>query len=134
MSEKSPAARKGRQFATTVAIGFGVLTLFALWRGRQLPAWIFGSVAILLVLAGFFIPHKLSGLERAWMKLAHAISTITTPIFMSIIYFVVLTPAGVIRRMGGGNPLVHRGVDGSYWVRRRAQEKEKARRQMERQF
>jgi cell division protein FtsW (lipid II flippase) len=134
MSEKSPAAQKGRQFAITVAIGFGVLALVALWRDRQLPMWIFASVAVLLVLAGLAIPHKLSGLERAWMKLAHAISKITTPIFMSIIYFVVLTPAGVIRRMSGGNPLVHRAIEGSYWIGRRAQEKEKARRQMERQF
>ena len=134
MSEKSSAAKKGRQFAVTVAIGFGILALVALWRERQLPAWIFGGVAIMLFLAGLVAPHKLSGLERAWMKLAHLISKVTTPIFMSIIYFVVLTPAGVIRRMSGGNPLVHRAVDGSYWIRRRAQEKEKVRRQMERQF
>lgn len=134
MSDKSSAAKQGRQFAITLAIGFAVLALVALWRGRQLPVWILGGFAILLFLAGLVAPHKLLGLERAWMRLAHAISKITTPVFMSIIYFVVLTPSGVIRRMSGGNPLVHRATDGSYWIRRRAQDRDKARRQMERQF
>ena len=134
MMETGLAAKKGRPLATTVAAGFAVPGLIALWRGRQLPAWIFGGVAVVLFFAGLVLPHKLSPLERAWMKLAHMISRVTTPIFMSIIYFVVLTPAGVIRRLTGGSPLVHRATDGSFWMRRRATDTEKMRRQMERQF
>ena len=41
------------------------------------------------------------------MALAHAISKVTTPIVMGVMYFVVLTPVGVLRRGFGGNPLVH---------------------------
>lgn len=134
MSDKVALARQGRRFALTVAIGFGVLALVAWWRHKALVTWFFGAIATLLLMAGLLIPHQLSGLERAWMKVAHAISRVTTPIFMSIVYFVVLTPVGVLRRLSGGNPLVHRADNGSYWVRRPARDAEKARRQMERQF
>jgi hypothetical protein len=47
------------------------------------------------------------------MKLAHALSKVTTPIFMGIVYFVVLTPIGFIRRSFGGNPLVHKAENES---------------------
>jgi hypothetical protein len=51
------------------------------------------------------------------MGLAHAISRVTTPIFMGIVYFLVITPVAAVRRAVGGNPLrAHRGASG--WVDR----------------
>jgi hypothetical protein len=51
------------------------------------------------------------------MGLAHAISKVTTPIFMGIVYFVVITPIAAVRRAVGGNPLrAHDGATG--WVDR----------------
>ena len=41
---------------------------------------------------------SLGPVERAWMGLAGIISKVTTPIFMSVVYFVVLTPVGLLRR------------------------------------
>ena len=52
------------------------------------------------------------------MGLAHAISKVTTPIFMGVVYFLVITPVGFVRCAVGGNPLrAHRGASG--WVDRR---------------
>ncbi|MEO8194714.1 MAG: hypothetical protein ABI681_12760, partial [Gemmatimonadales bacterium] len=63
-----------------------------------------------------------------------ALSRVTTPIFMSIVYFVVLTPIGLLRRSFGSNPLVHDAVGGSYWKPRAKIDPDAARRRMERQF
>lgn len=95
---------------------------------------VFGSFAALLFLLGLFVPQKLERVENAWMSLAHVISRVTTPIFMGIVYFVILTPVGVVRRIAGANPLVRRMENGSYWIRRPARDSVKAKRQMERQF
>lgn len=127
-------AKHGRRFALTLATAFAVLAALAFWRGRATPASVFGGAATLFLLAALFIPAKLEGVERGWMSLAHMISRVTTPIFMAIVYFVILTPVGVVRRIGGANPLVHRESGGSYWIRRAARDPDKARRQMERQF
>ena len=132
--KNSHDAAKGRGFALTLAAAVAVIALIALWRERDSIARVAGAIAALLLLSGIVIPGKLGPLERSWMKLAHALSRVTTPIFMGIVYFVVLTPAGVIRRTFGSNPLVHPPAQGSYWLPRPRREGEALRRRMERQF
>jgi hypothetical protein len=53
------------------------------------------------------------------MGFALVLSKITTPIFMGVVYFIVLTPVGLFRRMLGKNSLV-RPQGGSFWVDRPA--------------
>ncbi len=127
-------ATQGRRFAFTVAAAFGVFALLALWRDNETVGRILGGLAAVLALAGAAAPSRLEPVEKAWMRLAHALSRITTPVFMGIVYFVVLTPAGLIRRTFGSNPLVHDGATGSYWFTRTKADKETRRRKMERQF
>ena len=71
-------------------------------------------------------------MQRAWMGLAHAISRVTTPIFMGLIYFLVITPTGLLMRSLGRDPLEHAEVGGGFWVAR--PEDERRSRSMERQF
>jgi len=56
--------------------------------------------------------------ERAWYALAAAISKVTTPIIMAVLYFVVLTPAGLAARLFGYNALIRAHTPTSAWVRR----------------
>lgn len=133
-SDASYPAAKGRRFALTLAVAFGAVAAITAWRGREMIALVTGSLTVLLFVAGIAIPSRLGPLERAWMSLAHAISRVTTPIFMGIVYFVVLTPAGFIRRTLGRNPLAHSRESGSYWAPRTRHDAEAKRRRMERQF
>ena len=134
MTESSFTASEGRKFALTLAAAFGVIAAIGFWRGRETVSVVAATIALFLLLSGLFIPGKLEPVERMWMKFAHAISRVTTPIFMAIVYFVVLTPVGAVRRIAGANSLVHRANNGSYFIRRSQRDQEKTRRQMERQF
>jgi len=134
MTDKTYTATKGRKFALTLAIAFAVLGGISYWRGRELPPLILGALAVLFLFAALVVPQHLQPVERAWMGVAHLISRVTTPIFMGIVYFVILTPIGLLRRMFGGNALIHRPVDNSYWIARAPGDPERARRRMERQF
>jgi saxitoxin biosynthesis operon SxtJ-like protein len=120
LAQRSPARltpREGRKFALTLAVAFGVLAGVAWWRGSPRATLIFGAVAGAFVLGGLLVPGKLGPVYRAWMGFAHALSKVTTPIFMGVVYFLVITPIAVIRRALGGNPLrAHRGTSG--WVDR----------------
>ena len=109
----------GRKFGLTVGAAFVVLALIARWRGHAVSFLTLGVIGMLLLLAGLVIPTALGPVERAWMGLAKAISRITTPLFMSVLYFLVLTPIAVIRRAIGGNPLVHRAGPLGFWSDRR---------------
>ena len=65
------------------------------------------------------------------MAFAHALSKVTTPVFMGLIYFLVFTPVGLVRRVLGKNALVRPSANGSYWVSRRVGARQS---DLERQF
>ena|SRR5688500_10183735 len=132
--EAAYTSKEGRRFAFTVAAAFGVIAAFTLWRDRDVIAAVAGSVAAILLVAGIAAPAHLGAVERGWMKFAGLLSRVTTPVFMGIMYFVVLTPAGVIRRTFGRDPLDRPLDAGSYWVKRTTRDREASRRRMERQF
>lgn len=133
VSSSAYDAAKGRRFALTLAAAFAVLGVIAYVRHRHMTSTVFAALSAIFLAAAIAVPTRLGPVERAWMGLAHAMSKVTTPIFMSIVYFVVLTPIGLIRRLAG-NPLVHKPLDGSYWAVRKQGDRAAARRRMERQF
>jgi Saxitoxin biosynthesis operon protein SxtJ len=120
LAEGSPArltAPEGRKFAFTLAAAFGGLAALLLWRERRIVATAFAGVAVAFAVAGLLLPGRLGPVYRAWMGLAHAISKVTTPIFLGVVYFLVITPIGLVRRTVGGNPLrEYQGPSG--WVDR----------------
>jgi len=123
---------EGRKFGLTVGGAFLAITAILWWRGRHGAAPYTGALGTLLVLAGLLIPTLLGPVNRAWMGLAHLISKVTTPIFMGVVYFVVLTPIGWGMRLAGRRPLVHTVHEHGFWFDRGAAAPEPAR--MERQF
>lgn len=126
----SPA--EGRKFAFPVGTAFLVLGGIVWWRGHTPVAITFASLTTLLYLAGLFVPGKLGPIYRAWMGFALLLSKVTTPIFMGVTYFLVLTPTGLVMRLLGRNPVVRVASDGSFWVSR--PEGSKRRSDLKRQF
>lgn len=111
----SPA--EGRKFGLTVGIAFLVLAgLLHFWRHKETAAAVLGALGALLVLAALAVPTRLGPVQRAWMGLAHAISKVTTPIFMGVVFYLVITPIGLLMRLVGRRTLVHKERDGGFWV------------------
>jgi hypothetical protein len=123
---------EGRKFGLTVGGAFLVLSAVLWWRGKPGTAAVTCSLGSILFLAGLAVPGSLGPIYRAWMGLAHLMSKVTTPIFMGVTYFLVLTPVGLLMRALGKNPLVHRPQVRSNWYDRSTEQPEPSR--MERQF
>jgi saxitoxin biosynthesis operon SxtJ-like protein len=107
---------EGRKFGLTVGLAFGALAAIMWWRDRPVPLYVCGGLAIGLIVAGLIIPGQLGPVYRAWMGLARVISKVTTPLFLGIVFFVVIGPVGVLMRLFGRNPIRHRAVNQSYWA------------------
>ena len=125
----SPA--EGRRFGLTVGLAFVALAGLFYWRGFQSASAIAAGLGTLLVVAGLVVPAHLGPVYRGWMKLALLISKVTTPIFMAVVYFLVITPTGFILRAFGHRSLVSAGNDGTHWITR---EETKRRSSLDRQF
>ncbi len=127
-------AAEGRRFGLTLAGGFALLGALAWWRGRSSLAAVLLVLALLAALAALLVPTRLGGVQRGWTALGLALSRVTTPIFYSVLYLVVMTPMGWIRRTVGRSPLARDPAADSYWIARDQLSEEERRRGMERQF
>ena len=107
---------EGRKFGLTVGVAFWVLTALMWWREHAVAMYVFGGLGATLIASGLVIPGRLGPVYRGWMGVAHAISKVTTPIFMGIVFFVVMMPVGLIMRGLGRNPVRHEPDGDSYWA------------------
>ncbi len=99
--------RKGlREFGLVtgaiVAVLFG---LFFPWLiERPLPLWpwvIFGVLGGM----GLIVPMALNPIYKVWMRFGLMMSKIMTPLIMGIVFFIVITPVGLLRRVFAKDPM-----------------------------
>lgn len=102
------------------------------WRGHITTATGFAVLGAALLALGLVVPVALGPVERAWMAFARVLSRITTPIAMGLIYLIVLSGVGVLRRRLGSNPLVHAAASRGFWKERAEGARRSA--SMQRQF
>ena len=107
-----------RSFGLLVGGAFVLLAAVILWRRGLTPfAQAFGGIGGALAIAGVLFPDALGPVHAGWMRLAVGLSKVTTPIFMSVVYFGILTPMSLLGRLAGRRPLRPHRSD-SYWVTR----------------
>ncbi|MEE9124073.1 MAG: SxtJ family membrane protein [candidate division NC10 bacterium] len=113
--------RELRRFAVTVAIPLAILATLGVWRGHTiLPALLGGLAAALGVLA-LLAPGILRPVQKVWMAGADALGSFNTRVLLGLVYFLAMTPIGVVmRRVVGRDPLDRRLRDRpSYWIERK---------------
>ena len=89
----------------------GVFTLISVWplvvHQEPLRTWAL-LPGCLLLLGALIKPLWLRPLFMGWMKVGHVLGFINTRIILSIGFFFVFTPIGLIRRMMGKDSLHRR--------------------------
>lgn len=83
-------------------------------------------------MAAAVVPTHLGPLRRAWLGLGVALSRVTTPLFLGVVYFGVITPTGFLLRLLRPTSLTRRRIRVSTWIPR--PEGARSRRDMEHQF
>jgi hypothetical protein len=96
-----------------------LLGLLLLVRHRTgLPLLVLGA---LLVIVGLFAPNALKYLHAVWIGLSLLIGWVVTRLILTIVFFLVVTPIGLLQRLAGGSPLAlgFRSGATSYWRSRK---------------
>ena len=109
--------RAEREFGLVVGGVFVLLGGWWLYRGKfPSAAHIVLPLGVLLFLLGLIWPKILVLPNRAWMLLAEVLSFVTTRIILALVFFLVVTPIGLVKRLSGWDPLSRRGPRStSYW-------------------
>ena len=126
--------RAEREFGLIVG---GVLVLLSFWwlyRGKfPVVSQITLPIGAVLVLLGLVFPRALVLPNRAWMAFAEVLSWVTTRIILAFVFFVIVTPIGMVKRLFGWDPLQRRApASDSYW--RPYSERQRDRRHYEKMF
>ena len=117
ISMKKQLFRAEREFGLVVG---GVLALLGLWwvyRGKfAVAAPVLLALGGLLILLGLLWPRTLVVPNKAWMLLAEVLSFVTTRLILGLVFFLIVTPIGVVKRLMGWDPLGRRSPRSeSYW-------------------
>jgi heme/copper-type cytochrome/quinol oxidase subunit 4 len=120
-----------RSFGFVFAVVFALIGCWPLFSGRSPRLWALG-LAALFALVGAIQPALLHQLNRLWMALGRALHKVVSPLIMSAVFFVCVTPIAWIMR-GHYLLLLRRRPDlSSYWIAR--QPEPPATETMKRQF
>ena len=101
---------------------FVVLLIIALWPLKyesDIRLWVIILSLVFLVL-GVLNSRFLSPLNKLWFKFGILLGSIVSPIVMGAVFFIVVTPVGLIMRFLGKDSLKRSIVKSAstYWIKR----------------
>jgi len=112
-----------RTFGLVFAGVFGVLAAVIWLTSGTLYAWLVG-VAAAFAAAALLCPMLLMPLNRLWMQFGLRLGVVTNAVLLSVFYFAMITPFGIVLRLLSSDPMARRtdAAANSYFspVRRQA--------------
>ena len=94
-----------RSFGLLVGGIFGLIGLLpVVWRHQSPRTWAV-TLAVLLIAPALVAPGILGPAYRLWMKLAEVLAWINTRILLGVVFYLVVTPIGMIMRLLGRDPM-----------------------------
>jgi len=117
--DRSVSDREARKSALLVGAVLLVLAIWNVYRGRLAAVAVLGTAGTVLMLIGMIFPTAARIFHRAWMRLAAALGFVNSRVLLTLMYFLVVTPYGLVSRLVGRDPLRRRRAgEKSYWIAR----------------
>lgn len=117
MTSFSTDLRVIRRIGLAGVVVFGLLGGLGFWRAKPVLAGFFSLLT--LMCGGFLIaPAKCAPIYGVWMRACNLLGRWFTAFFLSLAYYLVITPFAIVMRVFGKTALPLRYDKGvpSYWV------------------
>jgi hypothetical protein len=108
-----------RAFGWTFVAVFTFVGLWPLGSNGAMRWWAV-IVAALVMIATLAMPALLTIPNRIWLRFGLLLHRVVSPIALGLMFYIVITPVGLLMRAMGKDLLCLRRGDpsGSYWIRR----------------
>jgi hypothetical protein len=109
-----------RSFGITFAGFFCIVAWFKFFGAGYSAAQIWLCISVSCFLTAIFSPNILLPLNKLWTKFGLLLHSITSPILMGAVFYIIVMPMGVVMRMFGWDPLrmqFNKQAE-SYWITR----------------
>lgn len=122
-SEKSDL----RKFGITIGTVLFIIAGFFFWKEKE-SFQLFLTIGIILFVTGIAIPIILKPVYWAWMVFATTLGWFMTRVILSLLFYVIVTPIGLISRLFGKQFLELKWdkSQDSYWNYRESKELERS--------
>lgn len=109
-----------RSFGITFACVFAIVcAILVFYQASGVWIGVFAALAVVSLGLAFFLPSALSGLNRLWFRFGMLLAKITQPIVLGLVFFLVITPIGIMRRLFGADPMRRKvPKTGTLWIER----------------
>ena len=106
-----------RSFGIVFFIVFLLITLYSLTYSEEIRIWS-AIISLIFLVLGLFNSKILTPLNKLWFKFGIFLGKITSPIIMGIIFFLVVTPIGLIMKVFRKDllKLKYNKKDNTYWI------------------
>ncbi len=105
-----------RSFGIVFFVVFLLISIYPLINDESIRIWSL-IVSLIFLSLGILNSNILSPLNKLWFKFGIFLGKIISPVVMGIIFFLVVTPIGLIMRLLGKDVLNLRYNDyKSYWI------------------
>ena len=103
---------------------FTVFLIIAIWpllNGYEIRYWSL-IISIVFLLLGILNSKILTPLNKIWFTIGILLGNVISPIIMSIIFFLVVTPTSFIMKILGKDLLnLKKNTKNSYWIKKQNQ-------------
>ena len=105
-----------RSFGIVFFVVFLIIATYPLINGDELRLWSL-IISIVFLFLGLVNSKILNPLNKLWFKFGIFLGKIISPLVMGIIFFLVVTPIGLLMRLLNKDLLNLRfNNNGSYWI------------------
>ena len=108
-----------RNFGIVFFIVFLVVSLWPLTYGEPIRIWS-AIISLVFLILGLMNSKLLTPLNQLWFKFGIILGAIVAPIVMGFVFFLVVTPIGLVMRIAGKD-LLNKKYDKkkeTYWIKR----------------
>ena len=108
-----------RSFGLVFSAVFAIIGFYPLWYNENIRIWAC-IIAFIFLFFGIFFPKILIVPNKLWFKLGLLLGAIVAPIVMGMIFFLTVTPIGIIMRLFGKD-VINQKIkknEKSYWIKR----------------
>ena len=105
-----------RSFGIVFFVVFLLIALYPFTYGGEIRIWSL-IISIIFLILGLLNSKILAPLNKIWFKFGILLGKIVSPLIMGVIFFLVVTPIGLIMRLLGKDVLnLKYNKNKSYWI------------------
>tara|TARA_B100001093_G_scaffold307003_1_gene293016 strand:+ start:114 stop:503 length:390 start_codon:yes stop_codon:yes gene_type:complete len=118
MDHKNIKIGTNRSFGIVFFLVFLLISIYPILKDGNIRIWSL-AIAIIFLLLGITNSKLLSPLNKLWFKFGLLLGQIVSPLIMGLIFFVVVTPIGIIMRLSNKDLLnLKYNKNKTYWIKK----------------